>query len=344
MRLRSLVLSLALSALTAAEPALDAPAAQQVMGDWAAGDGWVAQVVALGQGRFRAHVFSDFSGKIAPLAVLDGINDQGRVSFVPAKTDSVEPTPEGVKATWWPAPATSAGWSGSWCEGNLAFIAPGQPPRRLSRIERPSPTLGLDAPAGAVVLLGKVAPLDVTAWVTLKDGKPCPWKALPEGALEVVPDSGDIASKQAFGAGTLHLEFRTAFLPEARGAHRSNSGVFLQDRYEIQILDSHALQGGPFETGSLYTKVAPSSNPCRPPLQWQTYDIDFTPAVLDGPTMTAPARFTVRLNGVTVQDGGTLSACTGRRAKIPVTNAPGPIVLQDHQYPVAFRNCWFLPR
>lgn len=199
-------------------------------------------------------------------------------------------------------------------------------------VKRKSPTRGAKAPAGAVVLFdGTRESLDANwqagARIT-EDGLLC------EGAT----------SKPAFQDYTLHLEFRTPFMPKARGQARGNSGVYHQGRFETQVLDSFGLQGKNNECGGIYTVRDPDLNMCLPPLAWQTYDVDFTAARYDDQgKKIADARMTVRLNGVVVQPDVVVAN--------PTTAAPrkagpeaGPIFLQNHGNPVRYRNIWVLPR
>jgi hypothetical protein len=148
-------------------------------------------------------------------------------------------------------------------------------------------------------------------------------------------------SKRAFQDYTLHVEFYLPFKPFSRGQGRANSGVYMQDRYEIQVLDSFGLKGLNNECGGVYTKAAPSVNMCFPPLTWQTYDIDFTAARYgaDG-TKTKNAIVTVRQNGVMIQDHTEIDGPTGGGQKEKPT--PGPIQLQGHGNPVFFRNVWIV--
>jgi hypothetical protein len=131
-------------------------------------------------------------------------------------------------------------------------------------------------------------------------------------------------------------------MPVATSQGRGNSGVYIQNRYEIQILDSFGLAPGTGDCGAIYRQVAPKLNMCLPPLTWQTYDIDFTAPKWDGNKKTANARITVKLNGVTIHDNQEIKTKTG--AGKPEGPQPGPIQLQNHGNPVFFRNVWIVER
>jgi hypothetical protein len=150
-------------------------------------------------------------------------------------------------------------------------------------------------------------------------------------------------SKQQFKDFRLHLEFQTPFMPDARGQARGNSGVYLQNRYELQVLDSFGLMGKDNECGAFYTLRGPAENMCLPPLQWQTYDIDFKAARFDDTgKKTEKAVATVKHNGVTIFDKLELRGSTPGGQ--PEADAPGPIQLQDHGNPVRYRNIWVVER
>jgi hypothetical protein len=207
----------------------------------------------------------------------------------------------------------------------------------LQRVVRRSPTEGLKPPPGAVVLFDGQ---NLDSW-TAADGMTPPNWMLEGGILRV--GRGDILSKVRFTKPhTIHLEFRLPFMPRARGQARANSGVYIQNRYELQILDSFGLEGKNNEAGGFYSQYDPKINMCYPPLQWQTYDIEFTPARFENGRKTASARATVRHNGVVVQDNVELKGPTpGGAAE---SEEGGGIRLQDHGDPLMFRNIWVLEK
>jgi hypothetical protein len=148
-------------------------------------------------------------------------------------------------------------------------------------------------------------------------------------------------SKEKFGSGKLHVEFCLPFMPEARDQRRGNSGVYLQGRYEVQVLDSFGLKESDTGCGAIYSLCAPDQNMCLPPGAWQTYDVDFTAAQYqDGKPVEDPI-ITVRQNGVPIVRKASLPQAT-RGAKVAVGEEPGPIYLEDHGSPVRYRNIWFV--
>ncbi len=195
----------------------------------------------------------------------------------------------------------------------------------LNRLNRESPTLGASPPENAVVLFdGKGVNRFPKSRVDEKMG------ALMEG----------ITSEDTFGDCSLHVEFFLPYMPEARGQSRGNSGLYLQGRYEVQMLDSFGLEGKDNECGGLYKIAAPKVNMCLPPLTWQTYDVDFTAAKYDGEgKKTANAEITVKHNGVAIHENQELPGAT-TSAPNKEENTPGPIYLQNHGNPVRYRNIW----
>lgn len=213
-------------------------------------------------------------------------------------------------------------------DGKITIDVDGQTIGVLEKVNRKSPTLGKDPPSGAVVLFeGKSA--DQFDNGQLIEGK---WL----GATNA-------ASKQTFGDHHLHIEFRTPFMPKARGQGRGNSGVYVQSRYEVQVLDSFGLEGKDNECGGIYSISEPIVNMCLPPLAWQTYDIDFTAARYnDKGEKTKNARVTIRHNGVVIHDD--LELAHGTPGRHGEGSEPDALFLQDHGNPVAFRNIWVVAK
>jgi hypothetical protein len=193
-------------------------------------------------------------------------------------------------------------------------------------------------PAGAIVLLKGS---DQSAWLGTDD-QPARWKAVDDEAIEV-NGSGDIHTKQKFKDFELHVEFRTPEpKPGQTGQARGNSGVYLDDRYEIQVLDSYGLEPSKGDCGAIYNQKAPDVNAAKPPLEWQTYDITFRAPRFDASgKKTENARVTLIWNGRKVQDN---VAITGPTRSPKENELPeGPIRLQDHHHPVQYRNIWIVP-
>jgi hypothetical protein len=200
-------------------------------------------------------------------------------------------------------------------------------------------------PSDAIVLFdGK----DLSEW-TYQDGRPAEWP-VSNGVMTCKSGTGDIITKRKLGSAQIHVEFATPLMPEAKGQARGNSGVYLQGRYEVQILDSFnnpTYANG--SCGALYGQYAPLVNACRPPEQWQTYDIVFhSPSCgVDG-KITTPGTLTVFQNNVLVQDHVTIQGVTGGAQNENVCE-PGPLRLQDHYHPdvketfMRFRNIWYRP-
>lgn len=205
--------------------------------------------------------------------------------------------------------------------------ADGQTVAELKRVIRKSPTLGKRPPQGAVVLFDGKSPDAFQGGRMTENG------LLMEG----------VTSKQTFGSFTLHVEFRTPFMPLARGQGRGNSGFYAQGRYEVQILDSFGLEGMDNECGGIYTIARPKVNMCFPPLSWQTYDVDYTAAVYEDGKKVKNATMTVRHNGVLIHEDQQLPHHT-TAAPVREGPQPGPIYLQNHGNPVRFRNIWVVAK
>jgi hypothetical protein len=199
-------------------------------------------------------------------------------------------------------------------------------------------------PKGATALLnGK----DLDDW-TKRDGKPAEWK-VEEGYIQCVPGKGDIMTKEKFGPDfQLHVEFWLPLMKDAKGQARANSGVYLQGRYEIQVLDSYMNETyANGSVGALYGIIAPDEEAqkkaVKPPEQWNTYDITFhAPRVDSDGKVTEKGRVTVKLNGVTLIDDGKFDKTTGGALNDKLGES-GPILLQDHGNTVRYRNIWLKP-
>lgn len=191
-----------------------------------------------------------------------------------------------------------------------------------------------------------VGALPLPGAVILFDGKSNaawnnPWK-VKDGLLHV--SGGDTTTKQEFQDFVLHVEFRVPLMADAKGQGRGNSGVYLQNRYEVQLLDSYGIaKPGKGDCGAIYAQSAPLVNGCAKPEEWQAYDIFFRGARFgaDG-KKTANATVTVLQNGVLIQNNTPIPEPTGGAAGSDESK-PGAIRLQDHGCAYGFRNIWILP-
>jgi hypothetical protein len=194
-------------------------------------------------------------------------------------------------------------------------------------------------PEDAIVLLGNSG---LGAWGA-DSASPAEW-SYAQGVATVAPGKGSMQTRKAFGSVQLHLEFATVNPPLGEGQDRSNSGVFLMGRYEVQILDSYNSETyADGQAGAVYGQYPPLVNAARPPGQWQSYDIVFIRPIFrpDG-SVERPARITVLFNGVLVQNDVTLIGQTahGRVATYEAHADKLPLALQDHGHKVRFRNIW----
>lgn len=308
------------------------------MGDWqgeweldSGGDygSLVAQVIAQGKGQYRTVLSYEFDTRREPIAVLDGRRDGESVKFG-GKTFLSD---QGVELE------IQAVIKDGKFSGNFKGDAFGS--FEMSKVVRLSPTLSAKPPAGAIVLFnGK----DFKQWKhpKKKEGEDKVKWELVDGAMRAKPRTGSIITRKQFTDVKLHIEFRTPFMPEKRGQGRGNSGVYLQGRYEVQILDSYGLEGLDNECGGIYKVGPPLVNMCAPPTQWQTYDITFrAPRFDDAGNRISNPTLTVVHNGVKVHDkievrGSTTASLGGKASR------PAGIYLQDHGNPVEFRNIWLV--
>jgi len=163
-----------------------------------------------------------------------------------------------------------------------------------------------------------------------------------DGAMEINPGTGSIITRDKFESFKLHIEFKTPYMPDAKGQGRGNSGVYLQGRYEIQVLDSYGLDSKDNDCGGIYKIATPLVNACRKPQQWQTYDITFYAPKFDGAgKKIKDAVVTVYQNGKLIHDNVVIPNPTGG-AKDHNVDQPGGIYLQDHGNKVQFRNIWLV--
>ncbi len=292
-----------------AEAFLDPAAAgpdYAIQGEYA-NDNGAAQVVALGEGKFRVVGWENGLPGASPEAEQVGEAEAQRT---------------GDTATF-----AGRGWKGTIAGDTLTATNDEGETFTLKKLVRRSPTLGAKPPVGAIVLFDGSS---ADAW---QGGK------VENGLLRC-----GTKTKQAFGDCTLHVEFRTPFKPFARGQERGNSGVYLQDRHEVQVLDSFGLKGENNECGGIYTVARPRVNMCFPPLTWQSYDIDFEAARYDADgKKTKNAVMTVKHNGVLVHDHVEVPKATTSAGRAEGAD-PGPIQLQDHGNPVYYRNVWIVER
>ena len=301
-----------------AAPKKETTAADPFMGDWQGvfkqqngpTTPLVAQVIALGDGRYHANFLPEFDKRVERIASLEGRVEGGAVRFFGWGDVSAYRGPD---------------WQGVIANGTFT----GKVPSRhggtfhLEKVVRLSPTLGAKPPAGAVVLFDGTS---FDSWASSQKGGGAVKWDLADGAMIVKPGTPSITTKGTFTYFKLHLEFRTPFKPKAREQERGNSGVSLHRR-EVQVLDNYGLEGRDKECGGLYNRVAPLVNMCAPPLQWQTYDITVPPPGKDG-----KARLTVLHNGVKILDGHELGG----------NLRPTTIRLQEHGNRIGYRNIWLV--
>ncbi len=197
-------------------------------------------------------------------------------------------------------------------------------------------------PADAIALFsGK----DLAAWTNGK-GEPAKWK-VENGYMEAVKGTGSIQTRQGFGDCQLHVEFATPSVVDGTSQGRGNSGVFLMNMYEVQVLDGYDNKTyADGMAGSIYGQYPPLVNACRKPGEWQTYDIVFRAPRFDKDgKLLSPARLTVFHNGILVQENEELTGPTAHKARPPYAAHADklPISLQDHGNPTRFRNIWIRP-
>lgn len=202
------------------------------------------------------------------------------------------------------------------------------------RVVEPGRT-ATEPPGDAIVLF---AGNDLSKWQSEKGGE-AKW-AVANGAV-TVNGTGSIMTKEEFGDVQLHVEWAAPAEVKGDGQGRGNSGVYLQGRYEIQVLDSFQNKTYPNgQAGAFYGNFAPLVNASRKPGEWQTYDIIFHVPRKSENGGLQPGSFTVLHNGVLVQDHVPVKGDATTAAKFQGLSASGPILLQDHGNPVRYRNIW----
>jgi hypothetical protein len=268
------------------------------------------QVATLGQGKFEAKLYE---------GGLPGSGASGQTAFLL----------QGERTGGSGLNLAGSGWTIKLADGKSAQVGleSGTPDiALLTKTDRSSSTLGAKPPANATILFDGSAP------TLLKDAQ------VKDGLLQVGTET-----TRNYRDFTLHAEFRTPYMPEARGQARANSGFYLQRRYEVQVLDSFGQWPQYNEAGSIYKTKPPDVNMSYPPLAWQTYDIDFTAPRFDAcGNKLSHGVLTVKHNGVTIHNQVTLYNKTGGgKQEGP---EPQPILLQNHGNPVEFRNVWLVEK
>lgn len=266
------------------------------------------QVIALGDGSFTG------------VGYRGGLPGDGWDMSNPKRVENVKSVDGKLSLTAWDATVEVV-------DGVATIVADGQTLGKLSKLERKSPTLGQKPPKGAVVLFDGSS---VEGWE--HKGKPA--NMTKDGLLKQ-----GAQSKKTFGDHKLHIEFLLPYMPKARGQGRGNSGLYLQGRYEVQMLDSFGLSGENNECGGIYSIKKPDENMCFPPMQWQTYDVEFHAAKFKDGKKVEDAWMTVAHNGVVIHEKVKLPKKT---TAAPNNEGPEPgfIYLQNHGNEVRYRNIW----
>lgn len=200
-------------------------------------------------------------------------------------------------------------------------------------------------PSDAIVLFAG-ADADLAKWQSDKNPlEPTKW-IVQDGALQCVPKSGYIRTKEEFADCQLHIEWAAPEKPEGASQGRGNSGVFLMGQVEVQVLDNYDNPTYPDGfAGSVYGVNPPMANPLRKPGQWQVYDIVFRRPIFKDGREIDPGALTVFLNGVLIQDHTPIEGGGGHKTRSKPRPFPekGPLKLQDHGNPVRYRNIWYRP-
>jgi hypothetical protein len=293
------------------------------------------QVIALGEGQFQAVVLpgglpgDGWSGKEKILMAGKCEGESAHFTAATGQRRYLAQAPDAFSATAKFPPAGQKDYTAVIIGDTMTGKTADGREFLLRKSTRRSPTLGMKAPAAAIVLFDGSK---TDAWRGGRLDK-------DHGILNT--DGHDIVTKRKFNNYTMHLEFMLPYRPAARGQGRGNSGFYQVQLYEVQILDSFGLDGLNNECAGIYSQVAPKVNMCFPPLTWQTYDVVFTNAVRSESGRMIDARITLRHNGVVVHDNVPIRPTPGGRDQ-KEAGTPGPIMLQGHGNPLQFRNIWIL--
>lgn len=295
-----------------------------------------AKIVALGGEKYKGVFDTEIEGQVRTIVIPLVASREGGVVKLRGEFDLGPDLGGAFKM------------SGEIKDGKYTGVSEGEATKAevtMTRVEKKSPTLGAEPPAGAVVLFDGT---NLDQW-RLRSGEPAPW-TVKDGAMTVAFKreggkvlKGDIISKPTFRDAKIHLEFKTPYMPAMRGQMRGNSGVYVGGLYEVQVLDSFGEPPRDNEAGGIYRAAAPKENAALPPGEWQTYDITFrAPRFDESGKLEKPGEMTVVYNGVLVHEKTPIKEPTPGNAGNDPTK-PGPILLQDHGNPVSFRNIWFVP-
>ncbi len=302
------------------------------------------QVVALGSGIFQAVIYTGglpgagWDGKSR--SIMDGKLIGEEVSFTPASgkrahvavTRGREKKPSSTRVSlltkFPPAghkPCT-AQIAGNKMKGEVDGA-----PFNLKKTIRKSPTLGQKPPPGAIVLFDGS---NMKEWTG---------GSIHKKFATLMPEPRSLMSRRKFQNYTVHLELMLPYQPTYRSQDRGNSGFYQVHDYEIQILDSFGMDGAHNECGGIYSHKGSDVNMCLPPLVWQTFDVEFTNAIVKDGRKIKNAVITVRQNGVVIHDKFEIPGRSKYGVRGGPQGVPGPFMLQNHREPLQFRNIWVLP-
>lgn len=303
-----------------------------------------SQVVSLGDGVFQAVLYpgglpgAGWDEKNR--SIMDGQLINGSVSFTAASgerkhvaaTRGREKQPSSTRVslvTTFPPPGhkpCTARITGE----KMTGVADGES-FTLTRTIRKSPTLGKKPPKGAIVLFDGS---NMDEWTG---------GSIHEEFATLMPQPRDLISRRNFNNYSIHLEFMLPYQPAYRSQDRGNSGFYQVQDYEIQVLDSFAMDGAHNECGGIYSHKGSDVNMCLPPLVWQTFDVEFTNSVAKDGKRVKDAVITVRHNGVVIHKEFKIPGKSKYGVRGGSEGRPGPIKLQNHREPLQYRNIWIVP-